>query len=368
MQDDASKDTKLRLSQRIATVIWFLLGLGFLLAVPVLPGLHPLLLPAILILAALLAVPAAALILWLFDRDRRSSFLAHWIKAAAGLGLLLPALAAAPLYALAIIAQSDPLVAPQAVLSNGKKTVLFQGAVHIGSEPFYKAMVYDLEHALSDGYVIYYEGVLPDPAGDAFFRQMISGGGDLNDTYKAMGKVCGLTFQGDYFRLLAPQIAEHPDRHVAADVTTLQLKQEYERLAAADPAFAAKVHEAADKDKADNKDAGTMAKFFAWAQDGDPRHKTLAGVTCRGAVTVMLKLKEKQSATLDPLVLDFRNRELAARIAAAPQSLIYVNYGAGHLKGLLADLRKADPNWKVESVKWMRALQAPEDLHGEIID
>lgn len=103
-------------------------------------------------------------------------------------------------------------------------------------------------------------------------------------------------------------------------------------------------------------------------QDGDPRHKTLAGVACRGAVTVMLKRKGEQGGTLDPLLLDFRNRELAARIVAAPQTHIYVNYGAEHLKGLLADLRKTDPNWKVESVKWMRAMQAPEDLRGETID
>ena len=36
---------------------------------------------AVLILAALLAVPAAALVRRLCDRQHRSSFLAHWIKA-----------------------------------------------------------------------------------------------------------------------------------------------------------------------------------------------------------------------------------------------------------------------------------------------
>lgn len=357
----------LNLGQRIATVIWFLLGVGFLLALPVLLGLHPLVLPGVLALAAILAAPVAWLGRVLFDRARRWSIFRAWARCAIALAFGFSMLAAAPLYVLAIVVGLDPLLAPQAVLSNGKKTVLFQGAVHVGSEPFYKAMIYDLEHALSDGYVIYYEGILPDPAGDAFFRDVIAGGGSLNDQYKAMSKVCGLTFQGDYFQLLKPQILEHPDRHVAADVTTLQLKQEYDRLAAADPAFAKKVQDSVDETRQDQKSAGVMTKFFAWAQDGDPRHQSLAGVTCRGAMTLLLKAKGDKPDTLDPVILDFRNRQLAARIEAAPQDRIYVNYGAEHLKGLLADLRKADPNWKVKSVKWMRAMQAPEDLRGETI-
>lgn len=365
VNDDSGR---LNLGQRIATVIWFLFGAGFLLALPVLLGLHPLVLPGVLALAALVAAPAAWLERLIFDRARRRSMLRAWIRCALALAFAFSILAAAPLYALAIVVDLDPLLAPQAVLSNGKKTVLFQGAVHVGSEPFYKAMIYDLEHALSDGYVIYYEGVRPDPAGDAFFRDVVAGGGSLNDEYKAMSKVCGLTFQGDYFQLLKPQILEHPDRHVAADVTTLQLKQEYERLAAADPAFAKKVQASVEETRRDKKDAGAMTQFFAWAQDGDPRHQSLAGVTCRGAMTLLLKAKGEKPAVLDPVILDFRNRQLAARIEAAPQDRIYVNYGAEHLKGLLAELRKADPHWKVRSVKWMRAMQAPETLRGETIE
>lgn len=368
MAGNRSETVSLNFRQRIVTIIWFLLGLGFLLAVPVLLGLHPLVLPITLLAAGILAVVVAAITRWGLDRERRSSFVRHWTLAALALAFLLSILTAAPLYALAIIAASDPLIAPQAVLTNGKKTVLFQGAVHIGSEPFYKSMVYDLEHALSDGYVIFYEGILPDPRGDAFFREVVAGGASLNDNYKALSKVCGLTFQGDYFQLLAPQILEHRDRHVAADVTTFQLKQEFDRLAAADPAFAAKVRKDAKDDQKDGSDASIMARFFAWAQDGDPRHKSLAGVTCRGAMTIVLKLKRKDRAILDPLILDYRNRELAARIAAAPQSRIYVNYGAEHLKGLLADLRANDPVWTVQSIKWMRVMQAPDDLHGETID
>lgn len=52
---------------------------------------------------------------------------------------------------------------PQATLSNGSKTVVFQGMVHVGSEPFYKTVVCDIEQALSDGFVIFYEGCAAIP-------------------------------------------------------------------------------------------------------------------------------------------------------------------------------------------------------------
>jgi hypothetical protein len=48
-----------------------------------------------------------------------------------------------------------------ASLPNGQKTVVFQGMQHIGSEDFYKSVVFDLEQALADGYTLFYEGVMP---------------------------------------------------------------------------------------------------------------------------------------------------------------------------------------------------------------
>lgn len=51
---------------------------------------------------------------------------------------------------------------PLATLSNGQKTVVFQGMQHVASEDFFKSVVFDLEKALVDGYTLFYEGVLPD--------------------------------------------------------------------------------------------------------------------------------------------------------------------------------------------------------------
>ncbi|SHE65619.1 hypothetical protein [Devosia limi] len=45
---------------------------------------------------------------------------------------------------------------------------------------------------------------------------------------------------------------------------------------------------------------------------------------------------------------------------------IYTTYGAEHLPGLLADLQAFDPARQIKSVKWLRAIDAPESLSGKI--
>lgn len=358
------KARTLAFGERVSTVLWFVAALGFLLALPVLFGFSVWAPAVVLGLAIVLALPVAGLIWTVFDRRRgRTRFIRRWLAVGVALTLGLSIAAAAPIYYLAGLVASRPLAVPQAVLSNGQKTIIFQGMTHVGTEAFYKSVVYDLQHAIADGYVIYYEGVTPDPAGAKWFSETLADGGDLTAEYKDLGKVCGLAFQGEYFQLLAGDIREHPDRHVAADVSTLQMKQEYERLVASDKGFAEKVEKAAKEkeDKADSADV--LAKFLKWSQDGDPRHQSLGGVVCRGAMNIVLA--RRAPSDFDPLVLDYRNRALVNRILTDPRSRIYVNYGAGHLPGVLALLRRSDPKWTVLSVKWMRVIEAPEDLKGE---
>lgn len=361
------EQVRLSVWQRISTILWFLLGLGWLLALPVLLGVGVWVPLAILALAAVLALPIAAI--WRLWLDRRSGkpFARRWLSTGLALLFVLSILAASPIYYLSALVAARPLVAPQAVLSNGKKTIIFQGMAHVGSETFYKTVVYDLQHALSEGYVAYYEGVMPDPAGDVWFANTLAGGGDLTSEYKDLGKVCGLAFQGAYFQLLTEDIRTHPERHVAADVTTLQLKQEYDRLAARDAAFATRIEKAASAKQNEADSADLVGGFLKWSQDGDGRHSALGGIVCRGLMDLVLTPNpDKPSGDLDPLILDYRNRMLVDRILADPRPKIYVNYGAGHLPGVLTQLQRADPAWKVVSIKWMRVIESPEDLHGRL--
>jgi hypothetical protein len=167
--------------------------------------------------------------------------------------------------------------------------------------------------------------------------------------------------------LLAPEMQAEPDRYVDADVSTADMKREYERLVAEDPVFAAAV--AADSTPAPAPQAGEqpgggMTSFFTLMQNATNGQRTLVGVACRGWLSYLLGHKAAPSA-MDAVILDYRNRQLADQIVNGPDN-IFITYGAGHLPGLLADLQAIDPARTIASVKWMRAIDTPEDLEGEI--
>jgi hypothetical protein len=355
-----------RLRLRISTLGWFFLLAGMALSLPVLLDIGWWAPVVLAVIALLFAAPITWLIRRVFHAAHHGRWRSTWLKAAATLFSFLSMLVAAPIYYLAIDAALRPATVPLATLSDGRKTVVFQGMTHVGSESFYKSVVYDLEQALTQGYVIFYEGVQDDPEGDAWFAQTLAGGGDLSATYAAFGQVCGLQFQLDYFNLLDADKAEHPERHVAADVSTADMKREYERLVRTDPDFAAFAR-GRDTPAGDGQDSASarMARIFAWLDRTTPGQKALIGSACRGIMNRQLAAGEGDSPD-NAVVLDFRNRALARRIADSSNDRIYVTYGAGHLPGLLQELRAIDPAWDVKSVKWARTIAAPEDLKGHL--
>lgn len=356
------------LAIRLSTLLWAALLLCFAAALPVLLGASGLLLPALMLPAALLALPLAWLWRRLWRRSRHRPALATWLRTSLGLWFLCCGLAAAPIYFLAVTTETRPAIVPTVTLSNGARTVVLQGMQHVGAERFYQAVVYDLETALADGYVLAYEGVAPsDPQADAWFRTTMSRGQDLGDSYRQLGKTCGLGYQIDYFGPLLADARAHPERHVTMDVDTRAMKQEYDRLLAADPAFAAAMQRREAEQAAEAGQAPDLIeRMVTWQQDGDPRRGTLAGTLCRGVMTlVMRRAGEGGDTDLAPVVLEFRNRHLARQLLADSRPKIYVTYGAAHLPGVMA-LMQREPGWKVASVKWMRTIAAPEHLEGKL--
>ncbi len=350
---------------RISAVLWFLLLAGFLLGLPVLLDVSWMIVAGLVVVALVLGLVVAWLVRPIFRGQRRQGFFASYIKAVLGTLFVLGIIVALPIYYAAVLTDLKPLIVPQATLSNGKQTVVFQGMMHVGSEPFYKGVVYDLEKALTEGYVIYYEGVQPSPDGDKWFNDTLAGGGDLSANYKVLSDACGLKFQLDYFQLLTADMAAHPERHVAADVSTADMMHEYERLAAADPGFAARVQPAkADVTATTNSSEG-LSSFVDMLNSGTPEQKKIAGYACRGFMTWTLG-RPAAPSPLDPVILDFRNKALADRISKDTRPLIYVTYGAEHLPGLLKDLQTIDPAWEIKSVKWQRVMEAPDDVTGQL--
>lgn len=354
-----------RLKLRASTILWFLLGLGFLIGLPVLLGWALWLFLIVVAAAALLALPTAWAVRRLFAGQRRRGFAVGWAKAAVALACGLTILIAAPIYYLVTVTEARPAIVPQATLTNGSKTIVFQGMMHVGTERFYKSVVYDVEQAITDGYVIYHEGVRKStPEGNAWLAHYLGGGGELADNYKLLARSCGLVFQLDYFSLIDEDMAEHPERHVAADVSSLDMKHEFDRLARGDPHFAARAEQFAAALNSPDGAGASMASFVEWQKRGTASQKALAGIVCRGVMTMVIDwtIRGEQRGPLDPVIIDFRNRALAQRLLTDPRDRIYVAYGAVHLPGVIALLQRADPRWKVVSVKWMRTIEPPDRL------
>jgi hypothetical protein len=348
------------------SIAWFVLVVLFLCGLPVVlvwPGSFFL---GLLVAALLLALPVLGLWWLVCRKNPRFKTLRQYLKISVATLMLMVVLISLPVYYLSFEVNAHPSALPQVTLTNGTKTVVFQGMVHVGSEPFYKSVVYDLEKALADGYTLFYEGVQPSPGeGDDWFRDNLADGGDLSDNYKMLSSVCGLQFQLDYFGLLAKDMKVHPDRHVTADVTTLDMKREYDRLVKTNPAFAAAVKKkpAAKVESTKSDDAGPLDFLTAYAKDGSTEQKNILGILCRGVINATLSATDTDNA-LSPVILDYRNRNLVQQIITHHSKKIYITYGAAHLPGVMALLKEKDPKWRVVSTKWMRAVGAPEHLTG----
>ncbi len=287
---------------------------------------------------------------------------------AGALGML--GLASLPVFYLAFWVQSGPTAVPLATLSNGQKTVVFQDMQHIGSEDFYKSVVFDLEQALADGYTLFYEGVTPvdgRPDLTDWFNQTLRGSKqDLSAGYKKMAEQCGLSFQLNYFDPIKADMAIHPSRHITADTNFLEMKTEYDRLLREDTVFAAAMAAKAAKVKQATSNSGgdPFALFLGIVEGATPEQKKLAGIVCRGVLGMAVSgaLGEEKDPS-NRIIVDFRNRALARFVDESKSDKIYITYGAAHFPGFFAELQKRDPKFAIRAVKGVRPMTLPDEVN-----
>jgi hypothetical protein len=323
-----------------------------------------------LVVAAGVALGALLFVLRWLAKRRDPAYSAGRSFGAFALGgaLGMVGLASVPIFYLAFWVQSGPTAVPLATLSNGQKTVVFQGMQHIGSEDFYKSVVFDLEQALTDGYTLFYEGVAEvagRPDLTIWFNEILLGNKqDLSAGYKKIANECGLSFQLDYWAPLIADMRANPSRHLTADTNYLEMKTEYDRLVREDSAWAADMAARATRlAKAAKADEGDpMAAYLGMLSGASAEQKKLAGIVCRGVLGMAVSGalgKEKDPA--NRVILDLRNRTLARFVAESTADKIYITYGAAHLPGFFAELKKHDPKFEIRSVKGIRPLALPDE-------
>ncbi len=351
-----------RLAISAGAIAWFILVMLFVLGFAVV-GVFGWGVTALVCVVGAVAGLAAFCVRYLFKRHDgafragRSALLFALAGSLAAMGV-----AGFPVYYLAYWVDAGPTTIPLATLSNGKRTVVFQGMQHVASEDFYKSVVFDLEKALTDGYTLFYEGVQPVPDQPGleiwFNRQVLKNRTDLSATYKALADTCSMKFQLTYFEPLLKDAQINPKRHVQADVSYLDLKNEYDRLMREDRFFAAAMTSAGTE----KASAGSMGLDWIMSRMTQitPAQKRVIGIVCRGIMAVATGPSGPASQN-DKLILDYRNKALARFVRESQASKIYITYGAKHFRGFITELRKADPKWEVRSLNWGRSMSNPRE-------
>jgi hypothetical protein len=354
-------------SERLKGALWLALIL-FALAGLMVVGKLPLWIVGLVIAVGVALGGVLFLVRWLAKRRDPAYSPGRSFGAFALAGaLVMVGLASLPVWYLAFWVQSGPTAVPLATLSNGQKTVVFQGMQHVGSEDFYKSVVFDLEQALADGYTLFYEGVTPvagRPDLTDWFNGTLRGTKqDLSAGYRKMAEQCGLSFQLNYFDPIKADMAIHPSRHITADANFLQMKTEYDRLLREDPGFAAAMAAKAAKAEQAKSDSGDpFGGLLDFLVQATPEQKKLAGIVCRGVLGMAVSgtLGEEKDPA-NRVIVDFRNQTLARFVAESNADKIYITYGAAHFPGFFAELQKRDPKFVIRSVKGVRPMTLPDE-------
>ena len=363
MSGNTSWTERFRIS--VAAIAWFVLIGAFLISIPVLLAVSGWTIAGVFALSCFIALPIFAVRrYWQRDRPGYSGFTLY-LRTALGLGMLLAFLVALPVYACAVLVNVRPLTVPKVVLVNGDKTLVLQGMIHIGSEGFYKSIAYDVERAIADGYHVRYEGVKPSPGEGDEFLSAYMGGGKMNDQYKSIAGICGLTFQVDYFELLEDHSKKSPEQVIETDVDSLQLKREYERLLAVDPQFAASEDMALHPKAANENATESIASMMKWLHGFSAGQQSVVAILARGFLNYHFSNHERGSEK-EKLILHYRNRFAAGEVLADKSDKIYVLYGAAHLPGLIELIRKDDPKWKVAAISWQRTMLTADEATGSL--
>ena len=374
----------------IIAILWFLFALVTLLLFPLLPTILGdylwLGLFALACLAAFAALIGAFLrsyvkkrrgVAYSFKRDWLFSWFLSFLVA--GNLVALPLMVATTFN---IVSQNHNL--PKVTFSNGEKTVVFQGMVHIASPEFYKQVAYDLVQAEEHGHIIYYEGLRTSEIGEEQTEaereeerrfDLLNGTDGLEVQYDTFAEVCGFSTQHEYLGFFNEKQRTNPTQHVNADMSVTDIMAEFYREFPNHPEWADQVPvELGGTMKADDAEsdilAGELEQLADIYQMLNQDQKEAVAELCKMSLGFsarhVLTGEVDENSLTDTLLLTLRNEALADRILNEPSNNIYITYGAAHLSGVFTLLKEADPNWQVMDISWKNANEFVEGYSGKL--
>lgn len=336
----------------------------------------PYLLTALVLTGLVLGIPITAL-WWLVTR-RSAGF--RWCSALCRTGLFfalsLAALFGAPVIYASAVTTWYPPAQPRITLSDGKRTVVFQGMVHVASREFYEAVVVDMEKARREGYQFLLEGVQSTTReGNRAFNDALGAdalGIDFMELFQLLADTCNFTFQPQVLGLFDADIESHPEQFTPADVTTEELLAEKKRLLDAHPELAGGAGTLIPAEYLTAENIEQAKAQIAWVRSFTPYQKAMAGPFCRLLLRSMqlssadISTAEQQGfALLGSVIGDYRDRHLAETVLNSSAEKLYLPWGVDHFKGFYRMLREKNPAWHIVDIRWKRSLFESTVVEGD---
>lgn len=241
-------------------------------------------------------------------------------------------------------------------LSNGDKTVVFQGMTHIALPSFYKKVGEELTEYRNNGYSIFLEGIGHSDdkkirKGDPKYDDVIKQYTKLvdNSRLEYSKKILNTKYVTQYDAM--PFYYSYDDSYI--DFTTDELK------ASIDESLRQKKGDYSEKEKlkelysdalGDHKDAYKKLleneSLFILSCNLDDFF--LFTVVNDKIMPVVRELTNKPDLESD-ITMIARNKKISDAINYSLNKNIYIVYGARHFEGVLKNLEKYDPKWKIVS-------------------
>jgi len=328
---------------------------------------------ALIILTGILAF-LITFIAWLIKKlfRKKTSFFKTGAITHFGLFISSMILLSIPMWAAIIINSTIPVTLPTITLTDGEKTVVYQGMIHIGSENYYKSIIFDMV-AAGDDFVFFYEGVTDgSEENEARFDNIMGFGGpnqNVNDGYIVVSRVCDLYFQGEFFWVFMDDMAENSEQHIHMDVSVDEMIEEWDRLLIEHPDYAAAELPlptpepnppiaAGESNSSSNSSSSSLTSG----------QRQFVSRFCQAAISIFINGDD--GTIEDPftreVILDFRDRHLANGIINADADKIFITYGSAHFPGVYAYLKEDNPDWEIINVRWKRALELSQDVVGTL--
>lgn len=229
-------------------------------------------------------------------------------------------------------------------VSNWEKTLVFQWMIHIASPDFYEEIKKNLQKYKSEWFVHFFEWVRPGSAENTeAFNKALWVKFD-EKLYENMSKLYWVEAQ-DYEKI----IWEISEKDINIDVSLDYIMEEYNKLTTKEN----KNQEAIDISK----------EIDLLVNELNSKQLAVLVYVNKAVLKTMLSNQEllkdfsgMNDKKIFEIILWKRNEILATEIQNSEYKKIYATYGLLHFEWVLKLLQEKDPNWKIISVKEVKAL------------